>query len=135
MTGTADGVPFEELAAKARRIQQAVTLIRGRAESAGGGVTVEVDAAGHITDLHITDAALAFGADALAAAIAETQRAACGEAEAAAQDQRDELAADPRVGHVIDRLGSEVAAAQRLPVRSEEDEDRFYANMSILRST
>lgn len=88
--------PLDELAVKARRVHEAVTLVRGRAQSAGGHVAAEVDAAGRITALTIADTALARGAVALAAIVADTHRAACAEAEKAAQDLRNELAADPR---------------------------------------
>lgn len=123
MTGTA---PLDELAAKARRVHEAVALVRGQARSAGGHVVVEVDAAGHISALTITDTALTGGAATLAAIVTTTHRAACAEAERAAQSLRDELAADPRVARVIAGTRHQVAP---------EDDDAYAATGSILRSS
>ncbi|WP_165497168.1 YbaB/EbfC family nucleoid-associated protein [Rhodococcus sp. ABRD24] len=118
--------PLDELAAKARRVHEAVTRVRGRAESAGGHVTAEVDAAGRITALTITDAALAGGAAVLATTITDTHRAACTEAECAAQALRDELTADPRVARVIAGTGTDAAAAPRHHPAPVEDDDPDY---------
>ncbi|BDE58644.1 hypothetical protein GS491_20130 [Rhodococcus hoagii] len=124
--------PLDDLAAKARRAHEAVTLVRGRAQSAGGHVAAEVDAGGRITALTITDAALAQGAAALAALITDTHRAACAEAEQAAQALRDELAADPRVARVIADTSAHTPAAPR-PRPTHEDDDAYYATRSVLR--
>ncbi|RVW02841.1 YbaB/EbfC family nucleoid-associated protein [Rhodococcus xishaensis] len=131
MTGSA---PFDDLAAKARRVHEAVTLVRGRAQSAGGHVTAEVDAAGHITALTITDTALAEGAAALATIITDTHRAACAEAGKAAQAIRDELAADPRVAQVIAGTGTNAPVTPPHHPGPEEDEGAYYATRSVLRS-
>ncbi|CAM3188334.1 YbaB/EbfC family nucleoid-associated protein [Prescottella defluvii] len=132
MTGTA---PLDDLAVKARRVHEAVTLVRGRVQSVGGHVTAEVDAAGRITALTITDTALAGGATALAAIVTATHRAACAEAEEAAQALRDELAADPRVAQVIAGTRTTAPAAPRHHPGPEEDDDAYYATRSILRSS
>ncbi|MGO4205250.1 YbaB/EbfC family nucleoid-associated protein [Rhodococcus sp. TAF43] len=125
--------PLDELAVKARRVHEAVTLVRGRAQSAGGHVAAEVDAAGRITALTIADTALARGAVALAAIVADTHRAACAEAEKAAQDLRNELAADPRVARVIAGTGTDAPAAPGHRPAPEEDDDVYYATQSVLR--
>ncbi|QKT12152.1 YbaB/EbfC family nucleoid-associated protein [Rhodococcus sp. W8901] len=126
--------PLDDLAVNARRVHEAVTLVRGRAQSAGGHVTTEVDATGRITALTITDTALAGGAAALAAIVTETHRAACTEAEGAAQALRGELAADPRVAQVIAGTRTTARAAPRHHPGPEEDDDAYYATRSILRS-
>ncbi|WP_156112087.1 hypothetical protein [Prescottella defluvii] len=101
MTGTA---PLDDLAVKARRVHEAVTLVRGRVQSVGGHVTA-------------------------------THRAACAEAEEAAQALRDELAADPRVAQVIAGTRTTAPAAPRHHPGPEEDDDAYYATRSILRSS
>ncbi|PTR24218.1 YbaB/EbfC DNA-binding family protein [Rhodococcus sp. OK519] len=126
--------PLDDLAAKARRVHEAVTLVRGRAQSAGGHVTAEVDAAGRITALTITDTALAGGAAALAAIVTDTHRAACAKAERAAQALRDELVADPRVAQIVAGTGTNAPAAPRHHPTPVEDDDAYYATRSILRS-
>lgn len=127
------GAPLDELAAKARRIHEAVTLVRGRARSAGGHVVAEVDAAGHITALTITDNALIGGAAALAELVTTTHRAACAEAEKAAQALRDKLAADPRVARIIAGTSTNAPAAPNHQVAS--DDDAYFATHSVLRSS
>ncbi|MFC4604148.1 YbaB/EbfC family nucleoid-associated protein [Rhodococcus kronopolitis] len=112
---------FDDLAAKARRIEQAVARIRGSAVSTRGDVTVEVDAAHRLTALRITDTAPAGGVDALATAIADTHRAACDSADAAARALRDELTADPTVARVLDRLRTHPPSAASPPAPSAAD--------------
>ncbi|MGO4203891.1 YbaB/EbfC family nucleoid-associated protein [Rhodococcus sp. TAF43] len=126
--------PLDDLAVKARRVHEAVTLVRGRAQSAGGHVTAEVDAAGRITALTITDTALAGGATTLAAIVTATHRAACTEAEEAAQALRGELAADPRVAQVIAGTRTTAPTTPRYHPGPDADEDAYYATRSILRS-
>lgn len=119
--------PFADLAAKARRVHDAVTLVRGRARSADGHVTIEVDAAGHITALTITDSALsANGAAALAAAVTDTHREACAEAAHEAQALRDELTSDPLVSKVIGELDAEATTVTRPPAEPAHEDEGYY---------
>jgi DNA-binding protein YbaB len=128
------GPRFEELAAKARRVHDAVTLVRGHARSAAGHVAVEADAAGSMVSLVIDDGGLALGATALAAAIADTHRAACADAARQAQALRDELVADPLVARVVAGVGSALSAAPRSPLEpADEDEDGAHYRSGVLR--
>ncbi|MEV6068816.1 YbaB/EbfC family nucleoid-associated protein [Nocardia sp. NPDC052001] len=85
---------FEEIARKARRVQQSVELIRATASAPD--VRIEVTADGRITALHLAD-------QALAQAISTTHDLAHRKALARAAEQRRELIQDPAVADLLRR--------------------------------
>ncbi|APA95355.1 hypothetical protein [Nocardia seriolae] len=86
---------FEEVARKARRVQDAVAEVRGRA--ALNGVRIEVEADGRIVGLELPDAALAQ-------VISRAHELALARARERAAELRAELTADPMVAGVLRRL-------------------------------
>ncbi|MFB8001812.1 YbaB/EbfC family nucleoid-associated protein [Nocardia sp. NPDC056000] len=86
---------FEEIARKARRVQQSVELIRATASTPD--VRIEVTADGRITTLHLAD-------QALAQAISTTHELAHRKALAQAAEQRGELIHDPAVAALLRRI-------------------------------
>ncbi|MFE3988277.1 YbaB/EbfC family nucleoid-associated protein [Nocardia tengchongensis] len=78
-----------------KRILDAVTAVRGLAETSGGAVVVETDALGTITDLRLSPAAMAVDGERLAKAIMACQQTAKGRAEAEANRVYAELVGVP----------------------------------------
>lgn len=66
----------QERASRAAEVKQTLDRLRGRARSARGEVTAEVDPAGQLVDLQLSDDATGIVARDLAAMIMETVRAA-----------------------------------------------------------
>lgn len=75
----------EQLAERATRIDAAITKVRGRAQSTGGLVTLEVNAYKAITDLRIASHAMSSDPARLAMVIATLHGQACDEAEIQAE--------------------------------------------------
>ncbi|MEV6769866.1 YbaB/EbfC family nucleoid-associated protein [Nocardia sp. NPDC051030] len=86
---------FEEIARKARRVQDAVERVRGSAQVAG--VRVEVSADGRITALELADPVLAQ-------AIRDAHARALEHASTQVAERRRELAEDPAVAAALRRF-------------------------------
>ncbi|MBF6179583.1 YbaB/EbfC family nucleoid-associated protein [Nocardia otitidiscaviarum] len=84
MTGDAD---------RAERIDEAISRVRGRAQSNGGAVSIEVDAYKMITSIRIAPHAMSADPDNLARVVAALHRKASEEVEAAAQRVFEQLTA------------------------------------------
>jgi hypothetical protein len=70
----------QERAVRAVEVKAALDRLRGRARSARGEVTAEVDPSGQLLDLHLADDAVELSARDLAALVLDTVRAAGREA-------------------------------------------------------
>ncbi|MBF6138376.1 YbaB/EbfC family nucleoid-associated protein [Nocardia otitidiscaviarum] len=66
----------EQKAARNARRLQAISQVRGQAQTAGGAVAVETDVNGTITQLRISHAAMSVAPDRLAQAIAQCHETA-----------------------------------------------------------
>ncbi|MFB7721152.1 YbaB/EbfC family nucleoid-associated protein [Nocardia sp. NPDC056100] len=114
---------FEEIARKARRVQQSVELIRATASTPD--VRIEVTADGRITTLHLAD-------QALAQAISATHDLAHRKALARAAEQRRELIQDPAVADLLRRTliapSSDAAASPRSVDAGRPVDERPDAN-------
>ena len=116
MTGPASSFP--ELTVLARQVDTEVGKVRARADAGGGAVSVEVDAYGAITDLHLTESCLRGGAIALSTAITAAHRTASAAAAEAAQELRAPLLRDPRVARAMDAFNA-VDAFDQAPAAPE----------------
>lgn len=134
MTDTGE---FEELAAKAARVQRSLQQVRGRAVSAGGEVRISVGVDGRIHEIDLAPWLFEIGnaqidnpqMDNAASArmIADTHLDALRDAESIAVDIRRELLDDPRVARVVDRV-----AAAPVPKVTEANDDGYFARGSFL---
>jgi len=115
MTGPASSFP--ELTVLARQVDTEVGKVRARADAGGGAVSVEVDAYGAITDLHLTESSLRAGAAALSASITQAHRTASAAAAATAQELRAPLRHDPRVAGAMDAFNQTPAAPETHALR------------------
>lgn len=87
---------------KAAQIENEIDIVRVRSEAAAGQITVEVDATGAITDLHIAEQLLGMSTAAqFAQAIADAQRTACAQARQIADDLKRTLTDDPYAAAVF----------------------------------
>ncbi|MET7767402.1 YbaB/EbfC family nucleoid-associated protein [Nocardia sp. NPDC005366] len=82
------------IAARVKRINEAVERVRGRSRSTDGTVYIETDARGSITDLRLSEYALEYGAERLAGLIVDRHRVAYAAAEAEAERAFTELSTD-----------------------------------------
>ncbi|WP_157513876.1 hypothetical protein [Nocardia concava] len=97
---------FEDVARKARRVQDAVERVRGRATVAG--VCIEVAADGRITGLELPDSTMAQ-------AVSRAHEQALAHACEQAADLRRELVDDPVVAAAARRFAWTAAAASNSP--------------------
>ncbi|KGM12497.1 hypothetical protein N869_14640 [Cellulomonas bogoriensis 69B4 = DSM 16987] len=107
-----DVATAQRRAEQARQAQEAIAAVRGTGRSPRGEVTVEVDAAGALRDLQLTDGALQYRARDLEAMILEAVRVAqhdaAARAIAVAEDAWGE--GDPAVEHLRAELQERQAA-------------------------
>lgn len=126
---------FEELAARAHRIELAVDNIRGTATSPNGDARITTTVHGDILDLTISCAA-GLLPDELAHIIVNTHRHAHDNAKSEAQPIRAELTHDPAVARAVDIFASTADQLQRQAPQHIEcpdnDDDAYYANASFL---
>ncbi|WP_187776272.1 YbaB/EbfC family nucleoid-associated protein [Antrihabitans cavernicola] len=91
---------LDAVARRARRVQDGVEQVRGRATSSCGEVSVQVGADGRICELAISEDAVGLGSERMAELISQVHRAALAEADCAARAVRQELAEVPAVARV-----------------------------------
>lgn len=124
---------FEELTVTAARVQEGLRVVRGRAASDGGEVSIEVGVDGRITGVVLSPSFSFLDARVGAELIARTHSAALSAASLAAADIRRELLDDPRVGQLVERTlnrrggspdqdGSEGGAPRRVEISRAESE-------------
>jgi DNA-binding protein YbaB len=100
----------QQRAAAKARAKADVAVVRGRGHSRGGEVSVEVDAAGGLTDVQLTDDAMELRAPDLAWMIRETAELA--RRDAAARARAVARAAFSEVSSITEQLGVEPAERQ-----------------------
>ncbi|WP_330183696.1 YbaB/EbfC family nucleoid-associated protein [Nocardia sp. NBC_01503] len=103
---------FEEVARKARRVQDAVARVRGTAS--GEGVRVEVAADGRITRLHLADSALA---QAISSAHAEALERATASAVALRRESLEDDTVVRGLRRLLETEPSDSAAAWEVSAR------------------
>ncbi|WP_330183258.1 YbaB/EbfC family nucleoid-associated protein [Nocardia sp. NBC_01503] len=99
----------EQIAARNARIQSAIAQVRGSAETTGGAVVVETDVNGTITDLRISQAAMAVDPARLAKAISQCHETARDRAQTEATRLFTELLESPEPAPRTAALGSHTA--------------------------
>ncbi|MFB8007714.1 YbaB/EbfC family nucleoid-associated protein [Nocardia sp. NPDC056000] len=96
---------------RAERIDDAISRLRGRAQSNGGTVTVEVDAYKMITGIRIAPHAMSAAPDDLARVIAALHRKASEDVEVEARKVFEELTAPRSAAHAAPEWDDEPRAA------------------------
>ncbi len=114
-----------------QRLIKASATIRGRGEVRG--VTVQIDASGDITDLHIAPAAMRWTSNQLSQALIDCHRKA--RADAKAKTQRLINKADPRIHEHLRRVreaSPEPAPESRLRTEAEIQaaDDAYFERMN-----
>lgn len=108
--------PHEELGAKVRRLQHAVSEIHGQASF--GGVTVRADANGRLTGLDISESAHAAGPRALTELIMRLYNEVADDVHARTTAILTELRDDPAVARIADATADAGPAPQPVQQRA-----------------
>ncbi|MGY2060730.1 YbaB/EbfC family nucleoid-associated protein, partial [Nocardia gipuzkoensis] len=94
---TDPGTALNQLIEQAARLRDRLVRIRGRGESLGGQVRVEVDAEGDIVELTLSAELHALHLQDVATAVTDAHRQARAQARTLAPDIHRELCADPNI--------------------------------------